>query len=461
MKGQKMDLFGIRAAREERLRKEAAAATRQELISALAGLPPFITERVTKWYRTLIATVSQAASQWFESRAMEQQQALNNRLQERVTLLLKQMPIAMIQKLAETHRQTLITNVSEQGRALFTAGMQRRSAELLLAVREDVERSRSTVNSGEDSLPNGTRFFFRNANGSRLYVIEQPPAVRTVQFGNREEPRSYQKYRLSFPFSVFIICFNRGGDFSGLYVFFRNERLKNIKDTLYAAALPNTTDGSCVCFPGLLREDSGISLGEKAERVLDSFWGSGFNGDLSDTFRASMQRIDKIRSLDHWQNESARDPRFVLSLKWLPSRFGTLDEYVRRVSDHGQRTESDPLHVVSESLNRVAERVGGDIMEAALQLIPGWKIEEVPSKVLKRDLKKLFSEGAEDIKGMVAEAAKEIFAQVPTLLDYAAAQGEQFRTRLVQEVDDRVKWIGLVQDASPHESTDLRTRRVP
>lgn len=441
-----MDLFGKRA-RDERIRKETATATRAELTSALADFPPRITELVTAWYQSLAVNTRQAVNQWFAARVADQKTALHNRFSEQIESLMGQISAVTMQKLAEKHRQKVIKTVGKQGKELFATSMHRRSAEMLLEIQNTVERSRGGIHSGEEALPNGTRFFFQYANGSRIYVIEQPPAVRTVRIAGYERSNEYRNYRLAFPFFVFIAHFNRDRDFCCLYAFFRNERLRSMQDTLYTPALPNINSGDCrVCFPDLEKSERGLPTMEKMERILNNFWGSGFNTDLPRQFVRSMESIGEISSIERWQKNTAKNPQFVLKLPWLLSQRGTLAETVRIISqlhERGQAPDDNRLVNASATINRIAERVAEDIMESALKLIPRWKIEEVPAQVLAAELNKLLSEGAESLARMVDESAQEIFSQMPNM-DHVTAESERLRVKFNRAVDEKIKWIGLI-----------------
>jgi hypothetical protein len=188
----------------------------------------------------------------------------------------------------------------------------------------------------KEKLDDSPQVLPRNAKiaytkGSRtVIVIEQEPQVRSVSFTgsliNREvadqasgRTENGYRYNLSFPYVMFMIVFDQGG-YTYHEVYFRNKTLTSAREHVYLAPLPNVnrknkeTKPMCMGkdFRGEISEES--TMTRKCELVVADFWTRTFNEHLG---TGGFEKIDeRINSLAKWQEETQKDPLFVLSVNW-------------------------------------------------------------------------------------------------------------------------------------------------
>jgi hypothetical protein len=159
-------------------------------------------------------------------------------------------------------------------------------------------------------FPEGTKFLHRNENHS-IVVIEQKPQIRTCFFKDFEK----SKYRLAFPYCVFILIFDSENELDELYLAFRNHPLVNIQNFLYHAALPNIKELK-VC-PGDFSIKDTLSLTEKCEVIINNFWNSHFKDDgWMDNLQRMQKKEKRINKIKTWEKNSEKNPLFVLDVEW-------------------------------------------------------------------------------------------------------------------------------------------------
>jgi hypothetical protein len=159
-------------------------------------------------------------------------------------------------------------------------------------------------------LPTGCRFWLRSGTTDRqVFVVEQPPMRRTIEYHanrRRSEPTSY---RLALPYVVFVVS-TIGDQIEGVSTYFRTEPIGSLDATLFCSTLPNTSDDGIVCL-GSVRV-TGASVGERIDALVGAFWASRFNQDLR---RHPMPFSGGFRA---WASRSRRDPLAALSLRYDP-----------------------------------------------------------------------------------------------------------------------------------------------
>lgn len=129
------------------------------------------------------------------------------------------------------------------------------------------------------ALPVGTRFFVRKG-GYEYYVIEQPPTKRVMVTGGDSTPGWFKgkKTKLyAMPYVIFVIQVPEGATqvTPGFRVFFAQEPLNSMDDTLLIAPLPNLDNRGTICV-GSTPAAVGISTRYAIEEVIANFWGSQF-----------------------------------------------------------------------------------------------------------------------------------------------------------------------------------------
>lgn len=164
---------------------------------------------------------------------------------------------------------------------------------------------RNLVISDQGLLPKGCIYTQPKRNGN-VYVIEQEPRIRTINFLGSD-------FRLSFPYVIFIVEVDNDCNLS---VFFRNEPVSSLHDMLYFPCLPNVSESNGkVCNFSL--EEPFESDREMVEAHIRSFWSSTFNNDLS-TFLSFYRKSEPLlSSFDTWQTMTKKDPMFILDVNFL------------------------------------------------------------------------------------------------------------------------------------------------
>ncbi|MEX2135358.1 MAG: hypothetical protein WEB29_00170 [Chloroflexota bacterium] len=157
-------------------------------------------------------------------------------------------------------------------------------------------------------LPAGCRFWVRSPEGREVFVIEQLPMRRQIEYhaSNRygSEPVTH---RLGLPYVVFVVS-TVGDRIEGLATFFRTSPLRSLDDALEHSCLPNTSDDGIVCLGSV--HVGGDSLAERIEGLIGGFWGSRFNADIR---RHPLPFSGGFRA---WASRSRRDPMAGLSAQY-------------------------------------------------------------------------------------------------------------------------------------------------
>jgi len=165
-------------------------------------------------------------------------------------------------------------------------------------------------------LPQGCRLY--HAAGERsVFVIEQAPQVRSVVWTGMDQNGNNEKWKLAFPYVVFVVVFSGDAVSTGeCRIFYRTSPLGSGDDKICCPNLCNTYQDGRICT-GDVRV-TGNTLAQKAESFVSAFWGSRFNTDLYDyNFRPASGKFPQVATLAKWQSESAANPFFPLVINWL------------------------------------------------------------------------------------------------------------------------------------------------
>ncbi len=252
-------------------------------------------------------------------------------------------------------------------------------------------------------LPEGTKFY-KQTESLVVFVIEQKPSVRTLFF--EESAINYDKdsYRLSLPYIVFIPVFSKLGEdwvVSGVCMGYRNAPLTSMDDVLCHPNLPNIgvgiiddvrrTNGHvdswmdmlwCIGFDGDQEffRPKNKPFNVMAKELIEHFWSSSFNGDLSGYYKDMAGRDERLGSLSSWEILSDKDPAFVLKCEWKEGcRLGALltsiiRHHDSRVDKITQSATAHVNHVYNETWKLVTGTVEKTKSEVAKTLTK--KLEE-------------------------------------------------------------------------------------
>ena len=154
-------------------------------------------------------------------------------------------------------------------------------------------------------LPAGCRFWVRSPEGREVFVVEQLPMRRQIEYhASRRYGSEPVEYRLSFPYVVFVVS-SVADRIESVMNFFRTSPLRSLDDPLEHSCLPNTSDDGLVCLGSV--HVAGDSAPERIEALIGAFWGSRFNADIR---RHPLPFSGGFRA---WASRSRRDPMAGLS----------------------------------------------------------------------------------------------------------------------------------------------------
>jgi len=168
-------------------------------------------------------------------------------------------------------------------------------------------------------LPLGCRFFSAR-NGHSTFVIEQAPVVRAITWYGMGEK---ERWKLAFPYVIFVLSFRDGNGLSGSKIFYRIQPVETFDDMLLSTNMGNTNLNGQLCT-GNMRVN-GETQAQKAESFVGEFWRSAWNTDINESWN-THQHIKGVSSLTMWEEESAKNPFFPLSIKW--QKYGCLRDVI-------------------------------------------------------------------------------------------------------------------------------------
>lgn len=209
------------------------------------------------------------------------------------------------------------------------------------------------VSTGEVILPNGVRCVLSQGPFT-LYFWERPPHIARFKWIAPDSPEpygpeaEYRKVRIAVPYIIIMAVFSRvNKGFPQLLThwnecFFRNAPLASINDELMFPALLNcsTWPGdpfgmghslSWICTQYLKRQkgmsstDPGVVMAAGMEAVRFCLLETGFNlssehHEGNSWYGASKGIDPRIHPVENWEEETKKDPLFVLDVNWKPAR---------------------------------------------------------------------------------------------------------------------------------------------
>ncbi len=178
-----------------------------------------------------------------------------------------------------------------------------------------------------DPIPDNVRWIAESGDHA-VYVVELQPELRTVNwadyYDDDDEEHEAQKYTIATPYVILRVPFYKNIIKGCVEVFYRNAPLKSIDDELYRTNLRNVCMGdgihyyASLCIDGL-QTDSSMSRNEVLNELVNHLWSGEFNKELGSEFECMSHEDKRLSSIERWQKESIKDPKFVLGVKWLPA----------------------------------------------------------------------------------------------------------------------------------------------
>jgi hypothetical protein len=173
--------------------------------------------------------------------------------------------------------------------------------------------SQNTVTGLRDEpLPDNVKWVIEVSNKT-MYVLEFPPELRNVLW---EDDYGYSRQRtIATPYVVMAVLFYEPGHMCAA-IYYRNKPIKSLDDKLYYTNLYNTSSGA-VCLDGL-KPQYDWSHTQALSELVTHFWGGEFNQEITTNFFEAREysNDERISTIERWEEESKRNPKFVLDVKW-------------------------------------------------------------------------------------------------------------------------------------------------
>jgi hypothetical protein len=202
-------------------------------------------------------------------------------------------------------------------------------------------------------FPNGTRYIHRDGNNLDV-VIEQPAQSRTVHLTvfNNGNP-----IRLSFPYTVFVMNFRNGRcNLDTVRVFCRARSLSNINDELAIMPLPNIrNDSGKLCFGSShINLNECKDINEQCNRIIDTFWQSAFNADLSDGY-VNFLRINKM-NLTEWSNKTKENSLCSMQFNLQPAN-------IKLQNTFSSNNQDNLAAMLKQNVLTAVGEIGGEVQK--------------------------------------------------------------------------------------------------
>ena len=133
-------------------------------------------------------------------------------------------------------------------------------------------------------LPPAVRYADMNKG---IFIFERPPTYVSFNFSPFKQQQlavdgqSKQNIRLPIPWQQYAMRLGRNGMPAALFVFFSNEPLQSLDQTLHRAPIPNLYGDGSVCLPVYSQvDDQQMSIVDAISNAYTTVWQSGFNVDV-------------------------------------------------------------------------------------------------------------------------------------------------------------------------------------
>lgn len=248
-----------------------------------------------------------------------------------------------------TVRQRMIGQVNDNTQDCVTNFIARLEAQLTAFCGVWIDKQ--FLEKSTPIIPDNVKYFIRT-EGCIFVIVEQKPSVRSLLFPesllngipdrrySSDDPRRTDGIprRVSLPYVIFTIAIKGDSD-AGLWVHYRTEPLKSLGDILYSSNLPNIMDPGCsMCLGTTSIHVRGLPLSDQIDNVLKAFYSSTFNNDYTACYAKIANSEPKMKTLQHWVNNSAEDPSFILKVKFSP--YCTVTEWLTRIGASADATAS-------------------------------------------------------------------------------------------------------------------------
>lgn len=305
-------------------------------------------------------------------------------------------------------------------------------------------------------FPEGTRFVSKDAE-KLVVVTEQEPQIRTVNMVhlvngvNRRDT-----FAISLPYIQVISIFHRNGNdyvFNNqLYMSCTKTPLRSLDQQVFKLPLPNSHNHGQICT-GSMRNLPGAntSIIEKINGVMNSYWNSDFNTDLSsnmvnfinmnNVFRINTgSSAEIVSSFQRWQELSVQNPMYAIAPDTQYQNLCTLSSLIP--ADNSSRTSRTAV------LNRMKERIidaNKNISNSVVQCIRSYSVVE-------DNVDRPHIETMKDIyKGIVTSAYDNLWNEVHNAHENQKRADAEALNRQRQELDRNNREIQRIRQEQENE----------
>ncbi len=200
--------------------------------------------------------------------------------------------------------------------------------------------SENTVSGMHDEpIPDNVKWVVRSGKLT-VYILELKPELRRIKWvaeaGAKADENGYKFRKLATPYIVMSVPFYGGQLQPQLELFYRTEPLTSLDNPLSTCNLLNVSMGSRVAgmhgfktwvCTQYLNTKYCKGTADILTEIISHVFGGGFNrsSDRNEgasgfsTYEAAMCD-ERVKNVERWENESEKNPRFVLDVDWLPAK---------------------------------------------------------------------------------------------------------------------------------------------
>ncbi len=261
-----------------------------------------------------------------------------------------------------TIRNGMVTVMTQEG-----VTIERPESDLIKMIRED---EAAPLNGA--ALPDGLKFSPICKRAHMMIVHQLPPQVRMLRWLARDSPRpygpkaTYRKIRISIPYSIVFAMFRCAeGRFQQIgfnELYFSNRPLASKKDTVGFPALLNV---SCIRKPSRARAwictqhldlHPDVNWVVHLNAILRHVWDGGFNLSSEHHEGASWYGESEgvhpdLHPVERWQEATAKDDAFALSVDWKPSPLNVGEIIDHMFEDVLAKCEDEPQSLAGRFIN--------------------------------------------------------------------------------------------------------------
>lgn len=219
------------------------------------------------------------------------------------------------------------TCITKSGASLFKGEGNRLAIVTMSTLATKLEQLRD-LNTGNIILPDGVKAMFNVAN-SVAVIHQTPPRIHNLRWAEKWNTcgaYDYHDVRIALPYVILGMQFEHDSRLRQCHCFFRNEPLTRLDDKLYLPLLHNCFGIYACLHAAPVRKSDDIR--SAIQTVMDRFFTAGFNFDRTSNWLASGlatgKRDPRMATIEEWERSTAKDPRFILDVKWP-----TADSYIK------------------------------------------------------------------------------------------------------------------------------------